>query len=206
MIMANPVWCCLQSGPLAVRVITPLIGVITPVTHLFSAIYRGPITPFITRGTSCRWFHPDPWGNDPIWRSYWLFNWVETHQLDSLFAKVADLSPRHLRKQSHRWYLVPMDLNIKYWFPGFGGLIQGQIYNPLHFFFGPRIVTIALHIGRPMAFPAPVASAAQDLLHVTGGRYVTAGGWAKAGRRFGGVKLKVWYCWWKKSQTTTWDV
>ena len=24
------------------------IGVITPVTHLFSAVYRGPITPFVT--------------------------------------------------------------------------------------------------------------------------------------------------------------
>ena len=26
--------------------------------------------------------------------------------------------------------MVPIDLNIEYWFPGFGGLIQGQIYNP----------------------------------------------------------------------------
>ena len=42
--------------------------------------------------------------------------------------KVADLYPKHLRKQSHRWIqMVPMDLNI-----GFQGLalIQGQIYNP----------------------------------------------------------------------------
>ena len=27
---------------------TPFIGVVTPITHLFSAIWRGPITPFIS--------------------------------------------------------------------------------------------------------------------------------------------------------------
>ena len=38
-----------QGGPLPVItvVITPISRVITPVTHLCSAIYRGPITPFI---------------------------------------------------------------------------------------------------------------------------------------------------------------
>ena len=35
----------LQGGPLP----TPLAGVTTPVIHLFSASYRGPITPFTTR-------------------------------------------------------------------------------------------------------------------------------------------------------------
>ena len=40
-----------------------------------------------------------------------------------LCHKVADLSPIHFRKRSHRWYLA----GYKYWFPGFGGLIQGQI-------------------------------------------------------------------------------
>ena len=44
----------------------------------------------------------------------------------SLEMKVADLSPTHFRKQSHRWYLWIYIL-VK---PGFGGLIQGQIYNP----------------------------------------------------------------------------
>ena len=34
--------------PATSRVITPVMGGITPVTHLFSAIYRGSITPFIT--------------------------------------------------------------------------------------------------------------------------------------------------------------
>ena len=32
-------------------VITPFIGVITLVNHLFSAMYRGPITPLITIGS-----------------------------------------------------------------------------------------------------------------------------------------------------------
>ena len=32
------------------------------------------------------------------------------------FAKVADLSPIHFRKHSHRWYQA----GSKYWFPGFG--------------------------------------------------------------------------------------
>ena len=39
--------CILQGVPLPVissRVITPLIGVITLVAHLFSAIYRGPMS------------------------------------------------------------------------------------------------------------------------------------------------------------------
>ncbi len=35
-------------SPVMNNVITPLIGLITPVSHLFSAIYRGPITPYIT--------------------------------------------------------------------------------------------------------------------------------------------------------------
>ena len=43
----------LQGGPLPVinAVTTPISRVITPVTHLFSAIYRGPITSFITIGS-----------------------------------------------------------------------------------------------------------------------------------------------------------
>ena len=54
----------LQDGQLPVinDVITPISGVITPVTHLFLAIYRGEITPFITgRGPSCmdlKWNNP----------------------------------------------------------------------------------------------------------------------------------------------------
>ena len=42
---------CLQGGgtgkPVVNRVITSINRVFAPVTHLFSAIYRGPITPFI---------------------------------------------------------------------------------------------------------------------------------------------------------------
>ena len=200
MIMANPVWCCLQSGPLAVRVITPLIGVITPVKPIYKAIYRGPLTPFITRGTSCRWwFHFFLFPPRKLGKWYLmiiLFKWVETHQLDSSFAKVADLSPRHLRKQSHRWYLVHGSkyyiLVSRVWRLDSGPNLQPCL---LHFFFGPRIVTIALHIGRPMAFPAPVASAAQDLLHVTGGRYVHSW-WLGEGRAEIWWCGEVWYCWW----------
>ena len=48
----------LQGGPLPVisGVITPISRDITPVTHLFSAIYRGPITPLIIGlgGPPCR--------------------------------------------------------------------------------------------------------------------------------------------------------
>ena len=32
----------------------------------------------------------------------------------------------HSRKQSRRWMVL---MESKYWFPGFGGLIQGQIHN-----------------------------------------------------------------------------
>ena len=48
-----------KVGPLPVisGVITPISRVITPDTHLFSAIYRGPITLSITtRGPPCRHF------------------------------------------------------------------------------------------------------------------------------------------------------
>ena len=31
-------------------------------------------------------FHPDPWENDPIWRTY-FFKWVENHQLESCCHK-----------------------------------------------------------------------------------------------------------------------
>ena len=55
----------LQGGPLVVidGVITPLIGVITPVTYLFSAIYRAYITPFITivGVPPCMFFLSYPW-------------------------------------------------------------------------------------------------------------------------------------------------
>ena len=46
--------------------------------------------------------------------------------------KVADLSPRHFRKQS----ATKLDLNIGD-SPGFGGLIEGQIYNLV--FGGPTL-------------------------------------------------------------------
>ena len=40
--------------PVITWVITPITRVITPVTQLFSAIYRGWVTPFITgRGPPC---------------------------------------------------------------------------------------------------------------------------------------------------------
>ena len=46
-----------QGGPqkpVIRRVIGPYIGIITPVTHLFWAIYKGEITPFTTsRGPPC---------------------------------------------------------------------------------------------------------------------------------------------------------
>ena len=44
--------------------------------------------------------------------------------------KVADLSPKNICSETirHRWYLS-LDLNIGE-FPGFGGLLQGQIDNP----------------------------------------------------------------------------
>jgi len=45
------------------------------------------------------------------------------------FCKVADLSPIHFRKQAATDSTKP-DLNIGV-SPGFGGLIQGQIYNPV---------------------------------------------------------------------------
>ena len=46
--------CDLQDGPLPVinGVITPISVILTPVTHVFSAIYRGyNLTPFITIGS-----------------------------------------------------------------------------------------------------------------------------------------------------------
>ena len=44
-----------------------------------------------------------------------------------IFFKVADLSPIHFPKQSYRWHKTP-DLNIGELKPGFGGLIQGQVF------------------------------------------------------------------------------
>ena len=41
------------------------------------------------------------------------------------FFKASDLSPIHFRKQA----ATDGTYGSKYWFPGFGGLIQGQIYN-----------------------------------------------------------------------------
>ena len=41
---------------------------------------------------------------------------LETPFLLVIIVKVADLSHKHLRKQSHRWYQA----GSKYWFPGFG--------------------------------------------------------------------------------------
>ena len=58
--MSQEVIKCLQGGPLPVisAVITPISRVITPATHLFSAIYRFyrvEITPFVTgRVPPCR--------------------------------------------------------------------------------------------------------------------------------------------------------
>ncbi len=46
------------------------------------------------------------------------------------YIKVTDLSPTHFRKQS----ATDGTYRSKYWFPGFGGLIQGQIYNPVYVF------------------------------------------------------------------------
>ena len=54
----------------------------------------------------------------------WRFGWKSC-----VHAMVADLSPGYMfgNKKKQRWYRL-LDLNIGK-FPGFGGLVQGQIYN-----------------------------------------------------------------------------
>ena len=66
-------------------------------------------------------------GNDPIWLIFFQRGW--NHQLDPPFQKVADLSPKNIfgnKAATDGTYGSKC-----YSFPGFGGLIQGQIYNPV---------------------------------------------------------------------------
>ncbi len=85
------------------------------------------------RSCGCCKFHVEYLGLTGTWD--WIFSGKSVgyismaklhHPEKSLwFFKVADLSPIHFRKQA----ATDGTYGSKYWFPGFGGLIQGQIYN-----------------------------------------------------------------------------
>ena len=79
-------------------------------------------------------------GVDPIWKSrlhFFHFSQVSTTTTKTF----ADLSPRHLGKQSHRSYLRVLNIGI---IPGFGGLdFSGQICNPGSWHLRNRTLTAA---------------------------------------------------------------